>query len=62
MCENQIEIERKNNGFITKSEVETKLDLLVEGQTNNSKQLKAIRDDLQKSFMVILTSAKLSQK
>ena len=45
------QIERKNNGFITKSEVETKLDLLVEGQTNNSKQLKAIRDDLQKGFI-----------
>lgn len=47
----QNQIERKNNGFITKSEVETKLDLLVEGQTNNSKQLKAIRDDLQKGFI-----------
>ena len=45
------QIERKNNGFITKSEVETKLNLLVEGQTNNSKQLKAIRDDLQKGFI-----------
>ena len=52
--ENKIEkkIEKKeNNQLITEFEVESKLDILVEGQTNNSKQLKAIRDDLQKGFI-----------
>lgn len=47
--ENKNKIE--NNPLITKSEVESKLDILVEGQTNNSKQLKAIRNDLQKGFI-----------
>lgn len=41
----------ENNQLITESEVESKLGILVEGQTNNSKQLKAIRDDLQKGFI-----------
>ena len=41
----------KKNQFITESEVESKLDILVEGQTNNSKELQAIRNDLQKSFI-----------
>jgi len=50
--ENKNKIEKKeNNPLITKSEVESKLDILVEGQTNNSKQLKAIRNDLQKGFI-----------
>ena len=45
-------IEKKeNNQLITEFEIESKLNILVEGQTNNSKQLKAIRDDLQKSFI-----------
>ncbi len=35
------------NQFIT----ESKLDILVEGQTNNSKELQAIRNDLQKGFI-----------
>ena len=36
-------IEKKeNNQLITKSEVESKLDILVEGQTNNSKQHSSI--------------------
>jgi hypothetical protein len=36
--ENKNKIEKKeNNQLITKSEVESKLDILVEGQTNNSK-------------------------
>lgn len=48
--ENKNKIE-KNNQLSTKSEVESKLDILVEGQTNNSKQLKAIRNDLQKGFI-----------
>ena len=41
----------KKNQFITGSEVESKLDILVEGQTNNSKELQAIRNDLQKGFI-----------
>jgi integrase len=42
---------KETNQLITKSEVESKLDILVDGQTNNSKQLKAIRNDLQKGFI-----------
>jgi len=52
--ESKNKIEKKeNNQLITGFEVESKLDSLslVEGQTNNSKQLKAIRDDLQKGFI-----------
>jgi integrase len=41
----------KKNQFITESEVESKLNILVEGQTNNSKELQAIRNDLQKGFI-----------
>ena len=41
----------KNNQLITELEIESKLNILVESQTNNSKQLKAIRDDLQKGFI-----------
>lgn len=48
--ENKIE-KKENHQLITEFEVESKLDTLVEGQTNNSKQLKAIRDDLQKGFI-----------
>lgn len=45
-------IEKKeNNQLVTEFEIESKLNILVEGQTNNSKQLKAIRDDLQKGFI-----------
>lgn len=50
--ENKNKIEKKeNNQLITESEVESKLDILVEGQTNNSKQLKTIRNDLQRGFI-----------
>ena len=42
---------KEKNQLITESEVESKLDILVEGQTNNWKHLKAIRDDLQKGFI-----------
>ena len=42
---------KENNQLITKSEVESKLNFLVKGQTNNSKQLQAIRNDLQKGFI-----------
>ena len=45
-------IEKKeNNQLTTEFEIESKLNILVEGQTNNSKQLKAIRNDLQKNFI-----------
>ena len=48
--ENKLQKIQKNQ-FITESEVESKLDILVEGQTNNSKELQAIRNDLQKGFI-----------
>ncbi len=41
----------ENNQLITEFEVQSKLDILVEGQTNNSKQLQDIRNDLQKGFI-----------
>ena len=45
-------IEKKeNNQLINEFEIESKLNILVEDQTNNSKQLKAIWDDLQKGFI-----------
>ena len=40
-----------NNQLITEFEVQSKLDILVEGQTNNSEQLQSIRNDLQKGFI-----------
>ena len=40
-----------NNQLITEFEVQSKLDILVEGQTNNSEQLQDIRNDLQKGFI-----------
>ena len=48
--ENKIQ-KKENNSLISKSEFESKLNILVEGQTNNSKQLQAIRNDLQKDFI-----------
>ena len=42
---------KENNILITECEVESKLDILVKGQTNNSKQLQDIRNDLQKGFI-----------
>ena len=48
--ENKLQ-KKETNQLITKSEVESKLDILVEGQTNNSKELKVIRNDLQKGFI-----------
>ena len=41
--ENKKQLKVQDNQLITKSEVESKLNILVEGQTNNSKQLKVIR-------------------
>ena len=43
--------EKENSTLITKSEVEYKLNILVKGQTNNSKQLQAIRNGLQRGFI-----------
>ena len=48
--ENKLQ-KKENNLLITKSEVESKLNFLVKGQTNNSKQLQAIRNDLQRGFI-----------
>lgn len=48
--ENKLQ-EKENNQLITESEVESKLNILVKGQTNNSKQLQAIRNDLQRGFI-----------
>jgi hypothetical protein len=44
--ENKLQ-KKENNQLITEFEVESKLNILVKGQTNNSKQLQAIRNDLQ---------------
>lgn len=41
----------KNNRLITEYEVQSKLDILVKAQTNNSEQLQDIRNDLQKGFI-----------
>ena len=48
--ENKLQ-KKENNLLITESEVEYKLNILVKGQTNNSKQLQAIRNDLQRGFI-----------
>ena len=48
--ENKIQ-KKGNNQLITEFEVGSKLDILVEGQTNNLKQLQAIRNDLQRGFI-----------
>lgn len=41
----------ENTQLITQSEIESKLDLLVKGQIDNSEELKNIRNDLQKGFI-----------
>ena len=48
--ENKLQ-EKENNLLITKSEVESKLNILVNRQTNNSKELQTIRNDLQRGFI-----------
>jgi integrase len=49
---NKNKIEKiKNNQLITESEIESKLDLLVKGQIDNSEELRNIRNDLQKGFV-----------
>jgi integrase len=42
---------KENNQLIIESDVESKLNILVKGQTNNLKQLQDIRDDLQRGFI-----------
>ena len=49
--ENKKQLKAQENNLITESEVESKLDILVKGQTNNSKQLQDIQNDLQKGFI-----------
>ena len=50
--ENKKKLEKKeNNQLITESEVQSELNILVKGQTNNSKQLQAIRNDIHKGFI-----------
>ena len=48
--ENKLQ-KKESNQLITESEVESKLNILVKRQTNNSKQLQAIRNDLQRGFI-----------
>ena len=48
--ENKLQ-KKENNQLITESEVESKLNILVRGQTNNLKQLQAIQNDLQRGFI-----------
>ena len=49
--ENKKQLKAQDNNLITESEVESKLNILVKGQTNNLKQLQAIRNDLQRGFI-----------
>ena len=51
--ENKKQLKVQDNQLVTKSEVESKLNILVESQTNNSKQLQEIRNDLQKRFITL---------
>jgi integrase len=44
-------IKKEKNQLITESEVESKLDILVKGQINNSQELEAIRNDVQRGFI-----------
>jgi integrase len=54
---------KEKNLLITESEVESKLDILVKGQINNSQELEAIRNDLQRGFIgLALRNEKLNQK
>jgi len=56
-------LKKKKNQLITESEVESKLDILVKGQINNSQELEAIRNDLQRGFIgLALRNEKLNQK
>ena len=56
-------LKKEKNKLITESEVESKLDILVKGQINNSQELEAIRNDLQRGFIgLALRNEKLNQK
>ena len=56
-------LKKEKNKLITESEVESKLDILVKGQINNSQELEAIRNDLQRGFIgLALWNEKLNQK
>ena len=60
--ENKLQ-EKEDNLLITKSEVESKLNILVKGQTNNSKEFQAIRNDLQRGFIgLALRNQELTQQ
>lgn len=54
---------KEKNQLITESEVESKLDILVKGQINNSQELEAIRNELQRGFIgLALRNEKLNDK
>jgi integrase len=56
-------LKKEKNKLITELEVESKLDILVKGQINNSQELEAIRNDLQRGFIgLALRNEKLNQK
>ena len=54
---------KENNQLILESEVKSKLNILVKGQTRSSKQLKDIQDDLQRGFIgLALRNQELTQQ
>ena len=56
-------LKQKKNELITESEVESKLDILVKGQINNSQEFEVIRNDLQRGFIgLALRNEKLNEK
>lgn len=58
-----VKFKKEKNQLITESEVESKLDILVKRQINNSQELEAIRNDLQRGFIgLALRNEELNQK
>ena len=56
-------LKQKKNELITESEIESKLDILVKGQINNSQEFEVIRNDLQRGFIgLALRNEKLNEK
>ncbi len=56
-------LKKLKNELIGESEIESKLDILVKGQINNSEELEAIRNDLQRGFIgLALRNEELNQK
>jgi integrase len=54
---------KEKNQLITESEIESKLNILVKGQIDNSEELEAIRHDLQRGFIgLALRNEELNQK